>query len=1259
MEKELTSVQSTMKRHHEEEAAQGVKTTQRPMAQKKGRVTAISHVLNSKAYFVHIVTYSRKRGGTGVHEVVERWEEQITKQSGHGSKVFFLELFTDPQDVLHVASSLESQAVWLTQINIDSSYCFTHLQPRQIVFKFQTPNIPMSAVPDTQHPLSAVPDTQHPANCQVFFHRTEASSWFGKPVKYLSALKLKKAALSKSMIVTISFPMSNPTLKCRQGYVTDVFRPLAMFQLDNKLNFCTAMMMKVSDVPQLCVGQRVIVYNVHCVSRDLMMCARSRVSIVPHPEQSVPAGVPGREAEKYLPLIDLSNELRLSFRDILWLKKQFHILEEKFDEKAFHNQLLQSLLASIVQWNTLDRELTPVRKLAAEFLEHKLCDLDKESMYYQDLLNVSQVSQLGIPELGNWFWNSNLWDGSEEGPEHSQLPLVGYLSSSNGYWMLSDETGSLPCIITGLSADKWHNNIKALSGNIVVIAKFQLIQEVFQVSKYTYLHFSAKDCRPFNLQNNYPTLDSLCSMCEGIQGYTHSCPKGSIRLNPEPGPSSGDSRPDHMSCDQRECETQRSGQELRPQHTNESSGQRLRLGLDCETNSLEVVVHHLSHLMVVSKGAMTTCHMLATITKRNMETWQNSNTLHVDVSQSNRSKRVVLLLKGPLLRSVPLIQTGALYHLHTAEANNLFINSNHINNFSKEMKTSGLGTVPQDATFIHRGAPLARRDYYRQSEIPTLPYNMPIKGNTLLIVGLATNREQDRTEHITSPVSDMSLVAKEHTVSPISDMSLVAKEHIASPVSNMSLVAKEHTISDMSLVVSVSEASSCEIGDGLVTVEGIIFDRLHLEPQFPSELRSVETAGYGVPGRKSIVVKIRDIASAVSVCVYINRWYQRAYPIGLILGAHVALTNLQQKMSDKTSVYFLTSGISSVVVKDMNQPPHFESKEDWGAPCNLLMAVPSKKLLWGTVEMDQLLKVSIQFKCEYCSQPFIRGKCSYVGCWARSMGEITAVCTWDGMETWVNILWDSLVVVSIVENSRKGGNFKAHHADKEALVIVKGDNVRVVLDMSENQWCQLKLLAKQTGELVYLRGSVAPPGISTDRAKLAFWLFCKVVVANQLKLLHIKVKKYPATPADQTKNIPVLCCVDIKEDRPKILNSFTPQERSLYSRRTWFPGFKWQPQGAQDLPLLTGPLAWFLDRTSDIDFALKTLLRERLVECGWKDQMHMLCRQIVKERGVDIKVDELLAEITPKARASVPDSVKKELLQKIKIQLTQDARSRV
>ncbi|XP_063224738.1 transcription and mRNA export factor ENY2-like [Bacillus rossius redtenbacheri] len=69
---------------------------------------------------------------------------------------------------------------------------------------------------------------------------------------------------------------------------------------------------------------------------------------------------------------------------------------------------------------------------------------------------------------------------------------------------------------------------------------------------------------------------------------------------------------------------------------------------------------------------------------------------------------------------------------------------------------------------------------------------------------------------------------------------------------------------------------------------------------------------------------------------------------------------------------------------------------------------------------------------------------------------------------------------------------------------------------------------------------------------------------------------------------------------------------------------------------------------------LKELLRIRLVECGWKDQMQMFCRDVVKEKGVNIKVEELIAEVTPKARAMVPDTVKKELLQKIKSYLSQD-----
>ncbi|KAL7135928.1 hypothetical protein ABFS83_11G131300 [Erythranthe nasuta] len=64
---------------------------------------------------------------------------------------------------------------------------------------------------------------------------------------------------------------------------------------------------------------------------------------------------------------------------------------------------------------------------------------------------------------------------------------------------------------------------------------------------------------------------------------------------------------------------------------------------------------------------------------------------------------------------------------------------------------------------------------------------------------------------------------------------------------------------------------------------------------------------------------------------------------------------------------------------------------------------------------------------------------------------------------------------------------------------------------------------------------------------------------------------------------------------------------------------------------------------------LMELVRERLVECGWKDEMRSLCRAFVKNSGRDnVTVDDLVRAITPKGRASIPDSVKAELLQKIR-----------
>lgn len=64
---------------------------------------------------------------------------------------------------------------------------------------------------------------------------------------------------------------------------------------------------------------------------------------------------------------------------------------------------------------------------------------------------------------------------------------------------------------------------------------------------------------------------------------------------------------------------------------------------------------------------------------------------------------------------------------------------------------------------------------------------------------------------------------------------------------------------------------------------------------------------------------------------------------------------------------------------------------------------------------------------------------------------------------------------------------------------------------------------------------------------------------------------------------------------------------------------------------------------------LKELLRSRLIECGWRDQVKLHTKEMVKQRGLErVQLEELVKDITPKGRALVPDSVKKELLAKIK-----------
>mmetsp|Transcript_6367 Transcript_6367/g.26771 ORF Transcript_6367/g.26771 Transcript_6367/m.26771 type:complete len:103 (-) Transcript_6367:169-477(-) len=64
---------------------------------------------------------------------------------------------------------------------------------------------------------------------------------------------------------------------------------------------------------------------------------------------------------------------------------------------------------------------------------------------------------------------------------------------------------------------------------------------------------------------------------------------------------------------------------------------------------------------------------------------------------------------------------------------------------------------------------------------------------------------------------------------------------------------------------------------------------------------------------------------------------------------------------------------------------------------------------------------------------------------------------------------------------------------------------------------------------------------------------------------------------------------------------------------------------------------------------LKELLRQRLLDSGWRDQLKEYCKEVIRSKGLEkITVDELVAEITPRGRATVPDEVKTELLQNIR-----------
>ena len=74
-----------------------------------------------------------------------------------------------------------------------------------------------------------------------------------------------------------------------------------------------------------------------------------------------------------------------------------------------------------------------------------------------------------------------------------------------------------------------------------------------------------------------------------------------------------------------------------------------------------------------------------------------------------------------------------------------------------------------------------------------------------------------------------------------------------------------------------------------------------------------------------------------------------------------------------------------------------------------------------------------------------------------------------------------------------------------------------------------------------------------------------------------------------------------------------------------------------------------LTRTAARVQRLKELLRQKLVERGWRDELKEYCKEVIKSKGLEqISVGDLVSDILPTGRATVPDDIKAELLERIR-----------
>ncbi|KAI1723373.1 transcription factor e(y)2 domain-containing protein [Ditylenchus destructor] len=63
---------------------------------------------------------------------------------------------------------------------------------------------------------------------------------------------------------------------------------------------------------------------------------------------------------------------------------------------------------------------------------------------------------------------------------------------------------------------------------------------------------------------------------------------------------------------------------------------------------------------------------------------------------------------------------------------------------------------------------------------------------------------------------------------------------------------------------------------------------------------------------------------------------------------------------------------------------------------------------------------------------------------------------------------------------------------------------------------------------------------------------------------------------------------------------------------------------------------------------LQEIMTKRLKETGWVSKVEGICKDYIESKGVErASVDDLIAEVRDQARRSVPDDVKKELMEHV------------